>query len=108
VVFSKSESEKFDVVILATGFRPDLSNLLSEVKGVLNEQGVPFVDGRSTAEPGLYFCGLLLKRTGQLREIGIDAKRIAGLARRFVQSRQTSLAAHGGSAGTLQGVQRSN
>ena len=35
---------------------------------------------RATAAPGLYFCGQIVVPTGQFREIGIEAKRIAALA----------------------------
>jgi len=77
VVFASSPMEPFDAVILATGFRPDLRSLLPCAKGVLNDAGRPLVSGRPTAEPGLFFCGALVVPTGQLREIGIEARRIA-------------------------------
>jgi cation diffusion facilitator CzcD-associated flavoprotein CzcO len=87
VVFQNGASENFATVILATGFRPDLRNLLPDGKTVLNSHGIPFATGRETAEPGLYFCGLVASPTGQLREIGIEATRIAALARRHLDSR---------------------
>jgi|SRR5580658_2715366 cation diffusion facilitator CzcD-associated flavoprotein CzcO len=80
VVFSRSAPEPFDAIILATGFRPDLRALLPNCKGVLSEAGKPLVSGRPTAQPGLYFCGALTSPTGQLREIGFEAVRIAQLA----------------------------
>ncbi len=80
VVFDDGRSENFDSVILATGFRPDLRPLLGDVTGVLDERGMPLVTGRRTAANGLYFCGQIVSATGQLREIGIEARRIANLA----------------------------
>jgi NADPH-dependent 2,4-dienoyl-CoA reductase/sulfur reductase-like enzyme len=80
VVFANGTSEPFDAVVLATGFRPDLRPLLPEVRGVFDAQGMPLVTGRTTAEPGLFFCGHIVVPTGQLREIGIEARRIARLA----------------------------
>ena len=80
VVFADTPAEPFDGVILATGFRPDLRTLLPEVAGVLDEHGMPVTTGRATAAPGLFFCGLIASPTGQLREIGIEARRIAGMA----------------------------
>jgi hypothetical protein len=80
VVFSRSAPERFDALILATGFRPDLRTLLPNCPGVLSENGTPLVSGRPTAEPGLYFCGALTSPTGQLREIAFEAVRIAELA----------------------------
>ncbi len=77
VVFAGSSPEPFDAVILATGFRPDLRALLPDTRGVLTASGNPLVSGRPTAEPGLFFCGAITSPTGQLREIGIEAVRIA-------------------------------
>jgi|SRR5579871_2021283 len=84
VVFGNGASEAFDAVILATGFRPDLRSLLPDVKGVLDENGMPLVTGRATAASGLYFCGQITSPTGQLREIAIEARRIADLASRYL------------------------
>jgi cation diffusion facilitator CzcD-associated flavoprotein CzcO len=80
VVFSRSSPEPFDAVILATGFRPDLHALLPDARAVLSDSGKPLVSGRPTAEPGLFFCGAIPSPTGQLREIGIEAERIADYA----------------------------
>ena len=82
VVFKQSPAERFDAIILATGFRPDLRPLLPDAKGVLNATGAPLVSGRATAEPGLFFCGAISSAIGQLRQIGIEATRIADASRR--------------------------
>jgi cation diffusion facilitator CzcD-associated flavoprotein CzcO len=84
VVFSDSVAERFDAIILATGFRPDLRPLLPEVEGLFDRHGMPLVTGRATSQSGLYFCGQTTSPTGQLREIGIEAGRIAMLARRHL------------------------
>ena len=81
VVFADGGTENFDAVILATGFRPDLRPLVPDVDGVFDDKGMPLAVGRSTAAPGLYFCGQIASPTGQLREIGLEAQRIATLAR---------------------------
>jgi thioredoxin reductase len=80
VVFKQSPAERFDAIILATGFRPDLRPLLPDAKGVLNATGAPLVSGRATSEPGLFFCGAIVSPIGQLRQIGIEARRIAAAA----------------------------
>ena len=77
VVFKQSPAERFDAIILATGFRPDLRPLLPDAKDVLSATGAPLVSGRATAEPGLFFCGAIPSALGQLRQIGIEATRIA-------------------------------
>lgn len=77
VEFKQSPAERFDAIILATGFRPDLRPLLPDARGVLSAAGAPLVSGRATAEPGLFFCGAIPSALGQLRQIGIDATGIA-------------------------------
>ena len=81
VDFKQSPAERFDAIVLATGFRPDLRSLLPEVNGVLNAAGAPLVSGKATAEPGLFFCGAIPSALGQLRQIGVEAQRIADAAR---------------------------
>jgi cation diffusion facilitator CzcD-associated flavoprotein CzcO len=88
VVFSDRAAQKFDAVILATGFRPDLRELLPNMNGVLSQEGKPLVSGQATSEPGLYFCGLIASPTGQLREIGFEAERIGDLASQYLKSQK--------------------
>jgi cation diffusion facilitator CzcD-associated flavoprotein CzcO len=83
VVFADGRSEKFDAIILATGFRPDLRRLIPEVEGVFDQHGMPRLTGQTASAPGLYFCGQITSPTGQLREIGLEAQRIADLAKRY-------------------------
>jgi pyruvate/2-oxoglutarate dehydrogenase complex dihydrolipoamide dehydrogenase (E3) component len=80
-VFADGRSENFDAIILATGFRPDLRRLIPDVGGVFDKHGMPLVTGQATHAPGLYFCGQITSPTGQLREIGLEAQRIAEAAR---------------------------
>ena len=86
VVFADGESRKFDAIILATGFRPDLRRLMPDLEGVFDRHGMPLVTGQATNAPGLYFCGQITSPTGQLREIGIEARRIAASAVRYRES----------------------
>ena len=80
VAFKQSPAERFDAIILATGFRPDLRPLLPDAKGVLNGTGAPLVSGQATGEPGLFFCGAIPSAIGQFRQIGVEATRIADAA----------------------------
>ena len=82
VVFADATSQKFDAIILATGFRPDLRQLIPDVEDVFDRHGMPLVTGRATRSPGLFFCGQIASPTGQLREIGLEAPRIADSAKR--------------------------
>jgi cation diffusion facilitator CzcD-associated flavoprotein CzcO len=83
IVFADGATERFDAVILATGFRPDLRQLLADIDGVFDARGMPLKTGEASA-PGLYFCGQIASPTGQLRQIGLEAQRIADAVRRDV------------------------
>ena len=76
VVFTDGRAAAFDAVVLATGYRPDLNEFIPDTSGVIGRDGVPAASGRELA-PSLYVCGFYISRTGMLREIGIEAKRIA-------------------------------
>lgn len=76
VVFTDGRAAAFDAVVLATGYRPDLNEFIPDTPEVIGRDGVPAESGRELA-PGLYVCGFYISRTGMLREIGIEAKRIA-------------------------------
>lgn len=77
VAFNDGRTEAFDAIILATGYRPAIAEFLLDAIDVLDDDGVPRVSGESAVD-GLYFCGFRITRTGMLREIGIEAERIAG------------------------------
>ncbi len=76
VVFSDGRERAFDAVVLATGYRPDVSELIPQVDKTVAPGGVPVASGRELL-PGLYVCGFYVSRTGMLREIGLEARRIA-------------------------------
>ncbi|HEX7565006.1 MAG TPA: NAD(P)/FAD-dependent oxidoreductase [Bradyrhizobium sp.] len=84
VVFADATREEFGAIILATGFRPDLRQLVPDVDGVFDSSGMPLVTGQATSAPGLYFCGQITSPTGQLREIGLEARRIAEVSQRYI------------------------
>lgn len=67
-----------DTVIAATGYRRALEPLVGHLD-VLDGRGRPVVRGGRTARqaPGLYFQGFTNPLSGMLRELGIDAERIA-------------------------------
>src|SRR5882757_1884967 len=51
--FADGRHAKFDAIILATGFRPDLRPLIPDVEGVFDGHGMPLVTGQATNAPGL-------------------------------------------------------
>ncbi len=82
VVFVDGREVEFDAVVLATGYRPALRELIPDAGVALDQDGVPAASGRALPLPGLYVCGFYISRTGMLREIGIEARRIANLISR--------------------------
>jgi cation diffusion facilitator CzcD-associated flavoprotein CzcO len=72
-LFADGGEETFDAVVLATGFRPALAELV-DVPDTLDDEGYPRT---GAATPGLFFVGYRVVATGLLREIGIEAERVA-------------------------------
>jgi cation diffusion facilitator CzcD-associated flavoprotein CzcO len=78
VVLSDGSSVKPSVVVVATGYRAALEPLVGHL-GVLDERGLPRVHGAREPDgaPGLWFTGFTNPISGMLRELRIDAGRIA-------------------------------
>jgi len=77
VIFTDGRQQAFDAVVLATGYRPRVNTFLEGAASAYDEQGTPLCSGRETPIAGLYFCGFYVSPTGMLREIGLEARRIA-------------------------------
>jgi cation diffusion facilitator CzcD-associated flavoprotein CzcO len=77
VVFTDGETLAVDAVVLATGYRPALDEFLVPWREVCDAVGIPLTSGRPTSLPGLYFCGQFVSPAGMLRQIRIEAGRIA-------------------------------
>ncbi|MBO0949518.1 flavin-containing monooxygenase [Fibrella forsythiae] len=79
VIFTDGREDPFDAIILATGYRTGLAELLApEIsRKILNEKGYPRgLWDTSPALKGLYFLGFALPLTGILRGIRLDSERI--------------------------------
>lgn len=86
VVFTDGHREAFDAIVLATGYRTGLQDWLKVGPGVLSDIGEPVSSGLPIVkEPGLFFCGYHVAATGMLREIGIEAQRIASQIRQTAE-----------------------
>ncbi len=77
VLFEDGAEAAYQAVVLATGYRHRLAQVLGDVDGVLDAAGQPRTSGRETSLPQLYLCGFYVAPTGMLREAGVEARRIA-------------------------------
>ncbi|MGH2691642.1 MAG: flavin-containing monooxygenase [Actinomycetota bacterium] len=78
VILADGERLRPDAVIAATGFERGLEEVVGHLE-VLGKHGRPVVRGHVTHPdaPDMYFIGFANPISGYLRELGIEAKRIA-------------------------------
>ncbi|CAB3793315.1 flavin-containing monooxygenase [Pararobbsia alpina] len=76
VTFDDGRSLHFDAIVVATGFRPRTDAFL-EAQDDVSGMWRAGTSGVMGTGQGLYFCGFIVSPTGMLREIGIEAQRIA-------------------------------
>jgi cation diffusion facilitator CzcD-associated flavoprotein CzcO len=79
VVFVDGSSLDVDVVVSATGYKPRLDRFLADSDQLVDEHGnVPKRhSGVESPLSGLWLCGMWISPTGQIREMKLEAKRIA-------------------------------
>jgi indole-3-pyruvate monooxygenase len=73
VTFDDGSSQRFDTLVLATGFRPRTGFLREAEMPGANARGRERIGGKG----GLYFCGFFVSPTGMLRDIAMEARWIA-------------------------------
>jgi indole-3-pyruvate monooxygenase len=77
VHFAGGQHQAFDAIVACIGYSRDDLSILEVDPGRLEELKVPANRQPSFGQDGLYFCGYWVSPTGQLREIRLDALRIA-------------------------------
>jgi indole-3-pyruvate monooxygenase len=77
VRFADGTVHPFEAIVLATGYTPGLAQLVEGFDGIADARGRPHRFGEETGIPGLYFVGFKNPTTGALREIAIEAERVA-------------------------------
>jgi indole-3-pyruvate monooxygenase len=83
VVFSDGSALAVEAVVLGTGYRAGIDAFLIDWEAVCDPSVVPMRSGAPSGLDGLYFCGMYVSPAGMFREIGLEARRIAGdIARR--------------------------
>ena len=83
VEFADGSREAFGGIIFATGYRNGLNELVDGFDAIADARGRPHRFGQETSLPGLYFVGYRNPPTGALRELALEAQRVAAaLARK--------------------------
>jgi len=78
VFFKDGKKEEFDAIVAAIGFNKGYEQDLLQVDKSRFEDLCVCVDKQKYfGKDGLYFCGFFVSPTGQIREIGLDAQKIA-------------------------------
>ncbi len=67
----------FESIIFATGYKPALGNVIAGFEAIADARGRPHRFGEETGIAGLYFIGFKNPPTGALREIALEAPRVA-------------------------------
>ncbi len=83
ITFVNGDQLPFDAVVTATGYRAGLSDFLEGADDLVNDRGYPREHG-AQVRPGLFFVGYSNPPTGFLREIGLEAQRVADAIAREV------------------------
>lgn len=85
VIYENHEEEAFDMIIMATGFRTGLGQLL-DIEDLLRADEFPaYPSGDVTSTPGLYFMGYTESHRGHLYEANQDARRLSKIISTYLE-----------------------
>ncbi|MFI5152901.1 MAG: flavin-containing monooxygenase [Chitinophagales bacterium] len=75
--FVDGQAKHFDAIVAAIGYYRDYAEFLHVDKSRFEDLLLPVKKQRFFGKDGLYFCGYWISPTGQIREIALDAQKIA-------------------------------
>jgi len=84
VRFASGVLHPFEAIIFATGYTPGLDQMIKGFEAIADARGRPDRFGQESRIPGLYFVGFKNPPTGALREIALEAPRVARAIRAAV------------------------
>jgi len=93
--FAGGAVHPFEAIIFATGYVPGLGQLIEGFETIADARGRPHRFGEETGIAGLYFVGFRNPPTGALREIALEAPRVARSIRSGVAARASTGARRG-------------
>jgi cation diffusion facilitator CzcD-associated flavoprotein CzcO len=77
VYFSDGRQKDFDAIVAAIGYNRNYAEFIDVDKSRFEDLRLPINKQKYFGKDGLYFCGFWIAPTGQIREIGLDAQKIA-------------------------------
>jgi indole-3-pyruvate monooxygenase len=77
IYFEENRQQNFDAIILATGYLHNLESFLNISNDRIDDLNNAVSKQSYFGKDGLYFCGFYVSPMGMLREIGIEARKIA-------------------------------
>jgi len=77
VYFKNGEKEKIDAIIAGIGYETNFIEMPNIDKKRFDDLRVSVDHQMNFGNDGLYFCGFWISPTGQIREISLDARKIA-------------------------------
>jgi indole-3-pyruvate monooxygenase len=77
VYFVDGTEADFDTIVAAIGYNPDIEALVDLDKTRLEDLKIKTSKQKYFGKDNLYFCGFYISPTGAIREISIDAQKIA-------------------------------
>jgi cation diffusion facilitator CzcD-associated flavoprotein CzcO len=77
VHFSDGKTGEFDAIVAGIGYYRDYSDIIDVDPSRFEDLKQPAGKQRYFGKDGLYFCGFWIAPTGQIREISLDAQKIA-------------------------------
>jgi len=77
VHFKDGKKEEFDAIVAGIGYYRDYEEIIDADRSRFEDLKQPVGKQKYFGKDGLYFCGFWISPTGQIREIGLDAQKIA-------------------------------
>lgn len=99
VRFAGGAVHPFEAIVFATGYAPGLGSVIEGFETIADARGRPHRFGEETGIAGLYFVGFRNPPTGALREIALEAPRVARSIRTRVDAGGALVAASSATAG---------
>ncbi len=75
--FLDGKKEDFSAIVAAVGYNSDYANIIDVEISRVEDLKLPVNKQKYFGKDGLYFCGFWIAPTGQIREIALDAQKIA-------------------------------